>query len=94
MPTTLTVADFLSLRMQYKAEQAENEIPAVIEHNFKDGRMVDHYFVVPGPALLADEAVQDFGGKNREHPVSAAERTRRTVAGAAARTFYDPGDHL
>ena len=36
MPTTLTVADFLSLRMQYKAEQAENEIPAVIEHNFKD----------------------------------------------------------
>ena len=63
MPTTLTVADFISLRMQYKAEQAENEIPAVIEHNFKDGRMVDHYFVVPGPALLADEAVQDFGGK-------------------------------
>ena len=63
MPTTLTAADFLSLRMQYKAEQAENEIPAVIEHNFKDGRMVDHYFVVPGPALLADEAVQDFGGK-------------------------------
>ena len=63
MPTTLTVADFLSLRMQYKAEQAEFEIPAVIEHNFKDGRMVDHYFVVPGPALLADEAVQDFGGK-------------------------------
>ena len=63
MPTTLTVADFLSLRMQYKAEQAENEIPAVIEHNFKDGRMVDHYFVVPSPALLADEAVQDFGGK-------------------------------
>ena len=63
MPTTLTVADFLSLRMQYKAEQTENEIPAVIEHNFKDGRMVDHYFVVPGPALLADEAVQDFGGK-------------------------------
>ena len=34
-----------------------------IEHNFKNGRMVDHYFVVPGPALLADEAVQDFGGK-------------------------------
>ena len=63
MPTTLTVADFLSLRMQYKAEQTENEIPAVIEHNFKDGRMVDHYFVVPAPALLAGEAVQDFGGK-------------------------------
>lgn len=63
MPNTLTAADFLSLRMQYKAEQAENEIPAVIEHNFKDGRMVDHYFVVPGPALLEDEAVQDFGGK-------------------------------
>ena len=40
MPTTLTVADFLSLRMQYKAEQAENEIPAVIEHNFKDGKFL------------------------------------------------------
>ena len=92
MPTTLTVADFLSLRMQYKAEQAENEIPAVIEHNFKDGRMVDHYFVVPGPALLADEAVQDFGGKIEN--ILFLQRTRRTVAGAAARTFYDPGDHL
>jgi len=34
MPTTLTVADFLSLRMQYKAEQAENEIPAP-----KDGKV-------------------------------------------------------
>ena len=93
MPTTLTVADFLSLRMQYKAEQAENEIPAVIEHNFKDGRMVDHYFVVPGPALLADEAVQDFGAKSRTSCFCSRANPAH-VAGAAARTFYDPGDHL
>lgn len=62
MPNALTAADFVSLRMQYKAERAENEVPAVIEHNFKDGRMVDHYFAVPSPALLADEAVQTLGG--------------------------------
>ena len=49
MPSILTAADFLSLRIQYKNTRASNEIPAVIEHNFKDGRMVDHYFVVPGP---------------------------------------------
>ncbi len=61
MPKVLTAADFLSLRMQYKNTQAENEIPAVIEHDFADGRMVDHYFVVPAPSLLADEAVQNLG---------------------------------
>lgn len=61
MPQSLTAADFLSLRMQYKNEQAEGELPAVIEHDFADGRMVDHYFVTPGPALLADEAVQSLG---------------------------------
>ena len=93
MPTTLTVADFLSLRMQYKAEQAENEIPAVIEHNFKDGRMVDHYFVVPSPALLADEAVQDFGGK-----IENILFLQQSEPGAPCRccctNLLDPGDHL
>lgn len=61
MPGTLTAGDFVSLRMQYKAQQAENEIPASIEHLFESGRMVDHYFVVPAPSLLADEAVQMLG---------------------------------
>lgn len=61
MPSILTAADFLSLRIQYKNTRAGNEIPAVIEHNFKDGRMVDHYYVVPGPALLEDEAVRNLG---------------------------------
>lgn len=61
MPKVLTATDFLSLRMQYKNTQAENEIPAVIEHDFSDGRMVDHYFVVPAPSLLEDEAVQGLG---------------------------------
>ena len=57
----LTAADFLSLRMQYRAARAENEWPAAIEHDFADGRMVDHYFVVPGPAVTEDEAVRDLG---------------------------------
>lgn len=61
MPKTLTAADFLSLRMQYRAARAENEWPAAIEHDFADGRMVDHYFVVPGPAVTEDEAVRDLG---------------------------------
>lgn len=61
MPNQLTAADFISLRMQYKATRAEGEWPAVIEHDFDQGRMVDHYFVAPGPALLEDEAVRDLG---------------------------------
>ena len=61
MPKTLTAADFLSLRMQYRAARAENEWPAAIEHDFADGRMVDHYFLRPAPSLLADEAVQALG---------------------------------
>lgn len=61
MPNQLTAADFVSLRMQYKATRAEGEWPAVIEHDFDQGRMVDHYFVVPGPALLEEEAVRDLG---------------------------------
>ena len=85
---------FLSLRMQYKAEQTENEIPAVIEHNFKDGRMWTIILWCPVPPCWLMNAVSGLWRQNREHPVSAAERTRRTVAGAAARTFYDPGDHL
>ena len=61
MPKTLTAADFLSLRMQYRAARAENEWPAAIEHDFADGRMVDHYFVVPGPAVTEDDAGRDLG---------------------------------
>ena len=41
----MTAADFSNLHLQYKAEQAEGEVPAVIEHDFPGGRMVDHYFV-------------------------------------------------
>ena len=49
----MTAADFSNLHLQYKAEQAEGEVPAVIEHNFPGGRMVDHYFVTPSPAFLS-----------------------------------------
>ena len=61
MPSKLSAADFLSLRMQYKNTQTEEEWPAAIEHDFADGRMVDHYFVVPAPSLLEDPAVKDLG---------------------------------
>ena len=61
MPGSLTAADFLSLRMQYKNTREEGEWTAAIEHDFADGRMVDHYFVVPGPAVTEDEAVRDLG---------------------------------
>ena len=61
MPSQLTAADFLSLRMQYKNTRASEEWPAAIEHDFPDGRMVDHYFVVPAPSLREDEAVKGLG---------------------------------
>ncbi|MEE0801699.1 MAG: hypothetical protein U0L91_10540 [Gemmiger sp.] len=61
MPNSLTAADFQSLRMQYKNTRTEEEIPCTIEHNFKDGRMVDHYFVVPAPSFWQDEAVRGLG---------------------------------
>ena len=61
MPGSLTAADFLSLRLQYKNTREEGEWTAVIEHDFADGRMVDHYFVRPAPSLAEDEAVQALG---------------------------------
>lgn len=57
----LTADDFTNLRLQYKATRAEGELPAVIEHDFADGRMVDHYYVTPSPAFWADEGVQSLG---------------------------------
>lgn len=61
MANTLTAADFLSLRMQYKNTREEGEWTAAIEHDFADGRMVDHYFVRPAPSLENDEAVRGLG---------------------------------
>ena len=58
----MTAADFSNLHLQYKAEQAEGEVPAVIEHDFPGGRMVDHYFVTPSPDFWADEGVQSLDG--------------------------------
>lgn len=58
----MTAADFSNLHLQYKAEQAEGEVQAVIEHDFPGGRMVDHYFVTPSPAFWADEGVQSLDG--------------------------------
>lgn len=64
MPQALSAADFLSLRIQYKNTAEADELPAVIEHDFPGGRMVDHYFVRCAPTLLGDEAVQkEFGGQ-------------------------------
>ena len=61
MSRELTAADFVSLRLQYKNTREEGEWTAVIEHDFADGRMVDHYFVRPAPSLAEDEAVQALG---------------------------------
>ena len=58
----MTASDFTKLHLQYKAEQAEGEVPAVIEHDFPGGRMVDHYFVTPSPAFWADEGVKSLDG--------------------------------
>ena len=58
----MTAADFSNLHLQYKAEQAEGEVPAVIEHDFPGGRMVDHYFVTPSPAFWAAEGRQSLDG--------------------------------
>ena len=61
MPDTLHAADFLSVRLQYKNEQAPGELFAAIEHTFSQGTMVDHYFISPVPALLDDPAITDLG---------------------------------
>ena len=49
-------------KSELDTEQAEGEVPAVIEHDFPGGRMVDHYFVTPSPAFWADEGVQSLDG--------------------------------
>ena len=61
MPNTLSAADFTSVRMQYKTEIAPGEIPAAIEHTFSQGTMIDHYFVVVAPAILADADIAALG---------------------------------
>ena len=61
MPDTLSAADFLSIRPQYKNEQAEGELPAAVEHLFAQGTMIDHYFVRPAPTLFGDETFANFG---------------------------------
>ena len=58
----MTASDFTNLHLQYKSAQADGEVPAVIEHDFPGGRMVDHYFVTPSPAFWADEGVQSLDG--------------------------------
>ena len=51
MPTALTADCFARLRLRWGAEPAPEELPAAIEHIFDAGRMVDHYLVIPAPAL-------------------------------------------
>ena len=62
MPDPLTAGAFARLRLKWGAEPEADEVPAVIEHDFDAGRMVDHYLVVPAPALLAEPSVQALGG--------------------------------
>ena len=54
----MTAQDFTGLHLQYKSEQQAGEVPAVIEHDFADGRMVDHYYVTPSESFWQDEGVK------------------------------------
>ena len=63
----MTAADFSNLHLQYKAEQAEGEVPAVIEHDFPGGRMVDHYFVTP--SLPSGRTRASKPGRRVRYPV-------------------------
>ena len=58
----MTAQDFTGLHLQYKSEQQAGEVPAVIEHDFADGRMVDHYFVTPSGRFWQDEGVKALPG--------------------------------
>lgn len=53
----MTAQDFTKLHLQYGSERQPGELPAAIEHDFADGRMVDHYYLTPSPAFWADEDV-------------------------------------
>ena len=58
----MTAEDFTNLHLQYLSTQAEGELPATIEHDFHNGRMVDHYFVTPSPNFWNDEAIRELEG--------------------------------
>ena len=58
----MTANDFTNLHLQYLSTQAEGELPATIEHDFHNGRMVDHYFVTPSPNFWNDEAIKALEG--------------------------------
>ena len=77
----MTASDFTNLHLQYKSAQADGEVPAVIEHDFPGGRMVDHYFVTPSPAFWADEGVQSLDGVSgtKTHVVLKSVKTGITV---------------
>lgn len=62
MPEPLTADAFARLRLQWGATPEPGEVPAVIEHDFDAGRMVDHYLATPSPALLAEPSVQALNG--------------------------------
>ena len=65
----MTASDFTNLHLQYKSAQADGEVPAVIEHDFPGGRMVDHYFVTPSPAFWADEGVKSLDSVSATTPL-------------------------
>lgn len=58
MSRELSAAAFAHLRLRYGATPEAGELPAVVEHDFADGRMADQYLAVPAPALLGEESVR------------------------------------
>ena len=78
----MTANDFTNLHLQYLSTQAEGELPATIEHDFHNGRMVDHYFVTPSPNFWNDEAIKALEGVTGimflQQPI-AAKRGRERI---------------
>ena len=91
----MTAEDFTNLHLQYLSTQAEGELPATIEHDFHNGRMVDHYFVTPSPNFWNDEAIRELEGVTGimflQQPDGSVIKTTEMLALNIYSAFYSGG---
>ena len=91
----MTAEDFTNLHLQYLSTQAEGELPATIEHDFHNGRMVDHYFVTPSPNFWNDEAIKALEGVTGimflQQPDGSVIKTTEMLALNIYNAFYSGG---
>ena len=91
----MTAEDFTNLHLQYLSTQAEGELPATIEHDFHNGRMVDHYFVTPSPNFWNDEAIKALEGVTGimflQQPDGSVIKTTEMLALNIYSAFYSGG---